>query len=74
MIEARLKKLRTDDGLVEMEEHIQLGKIYLVDENSMQQVGWHNFIAHKTVTRASICADNGEWLPLELLDLGKEHL
>ena len=67
--EAKLIKRKTDDGLMEIEDHIPLGKIYEVDLSSRQPVKGKNIEKSVFWEREMILSD-GEWFPTELLEIG----
>ena len=72
IIRAVVEKLATDDGLVEFEPHVQLGKTYLVETDSIRRnqtvvkVMGDSPISHE---KDIIFTVEGVWLPLETLRL-----
>lgn len=69
LVKAKLIKRKTDDGLFEIEDYVQLGKEYMVDVDSLfRGTGVH--VPTGTVwEREVVFMENGEWFPLELLEI-----
>ena len=77
IVRARLIKHRTDDGLMEVFEHVPLGRIYYIDINTKRKVKFlheSGRLHEKVVVKASDPLDNAEMLdlPYELLELLKD--
>lgn len=75
IIIARLVKSKTDDGLWEMQDHIELGKAYFVDVDSIQVIkAFHKekkiFHERKMILDIEV----GKWIPLEFLDLNENNI
>ena len=68
IVQARLIKLATDDKLMEMNESIELGKIFLVDLNTKHEVTLHNTEYDKEHTKEVVLCVDGGWLPTEILE------
>ena len=68
MIKATLVKKKTNDGLVEITEHIEIGKEYMIDPLSEQMLTGINLIKNKMWQRMMVQVVNGKWLPTELLE------
>lgn len=69
MVKATLIKLKTDDGLLQMRPHIQLGKVYEVDPTTRKAEKGVNTDKCVLWEREIILTENGEWLPTEMLDI-----
>lgn len=70
IVTAKLKKLKTEDGLIQMLDHIPIGKEYQVDLDSLEELLMFNLeycLSHKKVVVHT--ADHTRFLPIELLDL-----
>ena len=68
MIEAILIKKKTDDGLIEIQDSVKLGTKYLIDPTTEKTISGFNFKKGKAWTRNLVMANDGTWLPSELLD------
>lgn len=72
---ARVKALKSDDGLVEFEDHVELGRMYYVDLDSIENMTMYNTDYGCIHTRPWIrVIDHGApagMLPLELLEFTK---
>ena len=68
VIKATLIKKKTNDGLVEMVKHIEIGKEYMIDPLSEQMLTGINLIKKKMWQRMMVQVVNGTWLPTELLE------
>lgn len=68
MIKATLIKKKTNDGLVEITEHIEIGKEYMIDPMSEQMLTGINLIKNKMWQRMMVQIVDGKWLPTELLE------
>jgi hypothetical protein len=75
-IRATLIKTMTDDGVVELQDHIQAGKVYTVELRSIRVQPWGKSDgSSEPINRFSIfvfdCPEclTGSWMPLELLKL-----
>jgi hypothetical protein len=66
---AKLVKHITADGLMEMHDHIPLGKEYEVDLDSIENASGYNVDKQVQWQRLMISTTDLEWLPLELLEL-----
>jgi len=69
---AILKKRITDDGLVEIQDHVQLGTDYLVDINSITIGKGFNIEKKVLWEREIVYAKDGDewlWFPTELLEI-----
>ena len=70
---AKLIKLSTSDGLMEMHDHIKIGKIYTVFPEPIKIVRFYNFIKkveHKKRCIYVICPKDGLVLmPIELFEI-----
>ncbi len=63
-----LIKHKSSDGLVEVWEHIPLGKTYRFDLDSITKETLYNTEFKKKHVKEIIrCLDNNEWFPTELL-------
>ncbi len=70
---AKLIKLRTLDGLFEVEDHVQLGKEYTVDLASITVGEGINLEVGVRWSREIIYMEEGDWFPTELLEIeGRE--
>lgn len=72
IVSADLVKLKTDDGLVEMKDHIQIGAQYNVDMNSKRMVKGFNIEKKILWEREVIDIVDSEgrwWMPTELLSI-----
>jgi hypothetical protein len=69
LIKARLAKLRTDDGLVEFRDGVELGKLYVVDLDSKERHWMRNFDFNVRHEKDIIRTQDGKWLPFECLEL-----
>ena len=67
-MQATLIKRKTDDGLLEMQDHIPLGTTYEIDLATIMDQNGYNFVLEVIWNREMVMADNGEWLPTELLN------
>jgi hypothetical protein len=73
---ATLIKHATDDGLVEMNEDIQLGKTYQVDINTIRNGEGFNIVKNIGWKREVIDVSDGQgwrWMPTEMLLIEKEN-
>ena len=68
-IKAKLIKRVTDDGLMEMKDDIELGKVYNVDLSCVHRTAGYNIDHKRFWEREMVMVDSGEWFPLELLDI-----
>ena len=69
LVKAVLVQKKTGDGLVEMENHVKLGKIYTVDLDTRgYYTGYH--LDKKVFWKREIIFDEFEkWLPTEILEI-----
>jgi len=75
MVEATLIKKRTDDGLMEVFENVEVGKKYLIDPSSEMMMRGFNIDKKVSWSRKMVKLEDGTWYPSELLDWpGKEKL
>ncbi len=72
IVDAVLCKRITSDGLVEVEDHVQIGKVYRVNLATRRMANGRNFIEHVTWRREIINDVNGTWFPTELLQIDNE--
>ena len=74
IVTAELIKKTTEDGLIEIADNIEIGKIYQVDINSIQMVEGINIVHNTRWEREMIFAVNDEagWMPTELLKILKQ--
>jgi hypothetical protein len=68
-VTAKLVKLSTDDGMVQMLDGVPLGKEYEVDVNSICVQKMYNMPLDTFHTKEIVWASNGLWLATELLDI-----
>lgn len=68
LVRAKLIKLATAAGLVEVEDDIPLGKAYLVDIDSIKREHYYNLEKGREHWKEVIITDSGKWLPVELLE------
>jgi len=66
---AKLIKLKTDDGLMEMNDDIPLGKNYVVDTDTKRIVRGFNLEYGKEWEREIIFTPSDGFLPTELLEI-----
>ena len=71
-VPARLAKMKTADGLVEMLPEVELGEYYMVDLDSIKDEHYFNTEFQKEHWKQIILCDNGRWLPTELLEFPKQ--
>lgn len=67
---ATLIKRTTDDGLVEIQDNVEVGRQYLVDDSTIRIASGYNHVKKKTWTRLVIDVredENVRWFPTELL-------
>jgi len=64
----KLIKRKTDDGLMEIEDNIPLGKIYEVDLSTKKSLRGMNIQTGQLWERLMVQID-GQWFPLELLEV-----
>ena len=69
IVTATLVKSITDDGLVEIHDHVELGKKYEVDLDSISLAEGFNVDKGKYWQRLIVWTLTGEWLPVELLKI-----
>jgi hypothetical protein len=65
---AKVIKRKTNDGLIELEDHVLLGKIYEVDLSSRRILKGKNIEKSVFWSREMILAE-GSWFPIELLEI-----
>jgi hypothetical protein len=74
IVSATLRARATEDGLMEFQDDVPLGKVYQVDADTIEEVRMYN--AEKGVEHTKVIireSPSGNWLPLELLSLGNEQ-
>lgn len=67
LIQVQLVKKATDDGLVEFEDDIPLGRVYLVELDSRRTVMLLNDDTGGAHLKDIIYTVDGAWLPVECL-------
>jgi len=68
IVEMKLVKRKTDDGLMEVHDNIQLGKIYKVDLDTLQKQRMYNTTYKKEHEKVMILdVETGGWFPYEIL-------
>lgn len=74
VVKAILIKRKTDDNLMELEDSVELGKIYYIDIDTIQEVEGFNFIVNESWKRRMVIdVLTGDWFPVELLNIEKEE-
>lgn len=63
----KLIKHATADGLVSIEDHVQLGKVYHGDPATIREATGYNIVHGRRWKREVIDID-GHWFPTELLE------
>lgn len=71
-VTATLVKLKSDDGLIEMNADVPLGKHYVVDLDSRRVDDLFNFTYFREHTKESIATRDGGRLPTDLLSIPNE--
>lgn len=66
-VKAVVVSLKTADGMMPFEPHVKLGDTYFVDVNSRRVVNLFNIQFNVVHAKEVFAADNGRWLPTELL-------
>ena len=69
LIKVKLVKLKTTDGLVEMNPGVSTGKVYYVDLESLQERMMYNVSRRIIHKKTIVYTEEGLWLPVELLDI-----
>lgn len=65
----KLVKRITDDGLLEMEDDVPLGKEYIVDTDTMREATLQYLPSHKIHKKMIVTeVQTGTWLAMELLE------
>lgn len=64
---ATLIKTTTDDGLVEMQDGVEVGRVYTVDDRTIRMAEGFNHVLKKRWVRLIITVCGGGWFPTELL-------
>lgn len=67
--QARLVKRITDDGFVQVEDHVPIGATYEVLLDSVEDQCGINLDALTYWIREGIQTTDGQWLPTELLEI-----
>jgi len=65
-----LIKRTTDDGLVEIQDAVELGREYLIDDNTIRMAAGFNHVVKKKWVRLIVDVLDGaevRWFPTELL-------
>lgn len=70
---ARLVKRSTEDGLVEIRDHVPLGKIYRVVIETRRTVTLYNSVRRVRHKKEIIDEVSGRWLPVECLRIEQER-
>lgn len=71
-VEATLTKRATEDGLFETYDHVELGKRYVIDLDSRQEITFFNTEQRVEHTKEIVmCWDGEQWAPFptEMLDI-----
>jgi len=71
IVKAKLIKRKTDDGLIELEDHVPLGKVYEVDL-STRAIRRGKNIEKSVFWEREIILTEGQWFPTELLEICEE--
>lgn len=74
IVKAKLKKRATEDGLIEFQNNVPLGKEYIVDADTIEEVGMFNYekkVEHRKVIIREY--PSRQWLPMELLSFGDDQ-
>ena len=66
---AILIKRVTDDGLLELKEHLKIGIEYEVDIDTIETAGGFNMVKKKFWTREVVFTTDQQWMPTELLEI-----
>lgn len=66
---ARLRKLSTDDGLVQFHHVVPIGKVYQVDLDTRRSVMLFNTDKGVEHQKDVVWTLDGTWLPVECLEL-----
>ena len=69
---ATLIKRTTDDGLVEIQDAVELGRTYIVDDETIRTATGYNHVLKEKWIRLIIDVKEDEdirWFPLELLKM-----
>lgn len=72
LVMVRLKKSKTDDGFCEMHEDVKIGTEYLVDLDTLHDLDLLHIKTGTKHVKQVVSADNGRWLPMELLEVVNE--
>ena len=65
-----LIKRTTDDGLVEIQDEVEIGRTYLVDDSTVRMAAGFNHVVKKKWVRLIVDVLDGaevRWFPTELL-------
>ena len=68
IVKAKLIKRKTDDGLVEVHDHVPLGRIYQVDLSTRKMSRGMNLNTGQIWERETVLIE-GLWFPTELLEI-----
>jgi len=74
IVKAKLKAHATADGLVEFNDDVPLGKEYIVDADTITEMGMFN--TEKNVEHTKVIVreyPSGMWMPMELLSFGDDQ-
>lgn len=69
---ATLIKRTTDDGLVEIQDDVELGRLYTVDDRTIRLATGYNVVKKQEWTRLIVDVKEDEdvrWFPVELLKI-----
>jgi len=67
---AVLIKRTTEDGLVEIQDDVELGREYIIDDSTIRMAAGYNHVLKKTWARLIVDVkedQNVRWFPTELL-------
>lgn len=71
---ATLIKTITDDGLIEMHDDIKVGKVYLIDDETVRVAAGLNHVLNKRWIRLVVDTCDGGWFPTELLRIENSYV
>lgn len=74
IVKAKLIKRCTDDGIVEMNDNVPLGKTYNVDLDTIYKIEMIDTEKNVQKKREVIHDILGGWIPLEMLEIRKEDV
>ena len=71
--QAKLIKRKTDDGMMEIQNDVPLGRIYKFDlKTKRMQKGMH--LDTKTIWEREMVLVEGSWFPTELLEIEENNV